>query len=556
MNDRGRRTGMADLLFFLRLGRRRAGWMAAGLLAALLAVGMGIALLGLAGALVTGSIIAAGAFLLRGLAIGRAMARYLERLLTHEATFRLLADLRLWFFGKVVPLSPGRLDGFRASDLLSRLVGDIDALDGLYLRLVAPSVVAIAAAVVLAAILGGVSPTMAILVLGLFVLAGVGVPALAERAGREAGREHVVAAAALRTAAVDYIQGIADLLANQAETRQAARIAEAGARRDAAGHRQAAIIAWSSSASQFITHLALLAVILLGALVVEAGRAEQGGVVLALFVTLAAFEAVAPLPLAWQNLGRLRAAAGRLVEVASTTPAVIDPAPDARAALPAGNALAFEGVRFGYPGGRSAALCDIDLTIAEGERLAVTGPSGAGKSTLLSLVLRFHDPDAGRVTMGGVDLRDLAQEQILSRIGMLSQATAIFAGTLRENLLLGLAGDDEAALRDALSSAGLRAFVDGLPDGLDTWLGESGVTVSGGEARRIALARVILKDAPILLLDEPTEGLDADTEAEAISALHRVVEGRTVLLISHRQAPLVLANRVVRIEGGRLQPIG
>lgn len=545
---------MADLWFFLDLGRRRAGWMAAGLLAALLAVGVGIALLGLAGALVTGSMIVAGAFLLRTLAISRAVARYLERLLTHEATFRLLADLRLWFFAKVVPLSPGRLGGLRASDLLSRLVGDIDALDGLYLRLVAPSVVVIAVAVVLAAILGGVSPPMAILVLGLFALAGVGVPALAERTGREAGREQVTSAAALRTATVDYIQGITDLLANQAETRQAGRIAAAGARRDAAGHRQAVIAAWSSSASQFTTHLALLAVILIGAWVVEADRAEQGGVVLALFVTLAAFEAAAPLPLAWQNLGRLRAAAGRLIEVVKVEPAVIDPAPDARAMLPTGDALAFEGVGFTYPGDTAVALHGIDLRIAEGERVAVTGPSGAGKSTLLSLVLRFHDPDAGRVTLGGVDLRDLLQEEVLSRIGMLSQATTIFAGTLRQNLLLGRADTDEVALGDALATAGLGSFVDGLPEGLDTWLGEAGVTVSGGEARRIALARVILKDAPVLLLDEPTEGLDADTEAEVIAALRRIVEGRTVLLISHRPAPLALAERVVRIEDGRLQP--
>ncbi|NQW08792.1 MAG: thiol reductant ABC exporter subunit CydC [Alphaproteobacteria bacterium] len=552
---------MADLMYFLRLARRQAGWMAVGLAAALFVMGAGIALLGLAGGMVAGGmmagvVVAGAAVLLRALAVGRAIARYLERLLTHEATFRVLADLRLWFFKQTAPLSPGRLDGLRASDLLSRLVGDIDALDGLYLRLITPGVVAIAAAMILAVVLGGVSMVMAVLVLGLFALAGIGVPAVAERAGRDVGAEQVVAVARLRTATVDYVQGITDLLVNQAEARQAARIQAAGHQRDTAGHRQAIIAAWSAAATQVTTHLALIAVILTGAWAVHTGRAGLGGVVLALFVTLAAFEAVAPLPGAWQTLGRIKTAARRLLEVATTEPAVSDPPPDRRVPVPSETTLRFEGVTFQYPGSETAALRGIDLTIAEGERVAITGPSGAGKSTLLSLIVRFHDPDAGRVTLDGVDLRDLAQVELLSRIGVLSQATAIFAGTLRQNLLLGRAEADEETLRAALATAGLDSFVGSLPDGLDTWLGEAGVAVSGGEARRIALARVLLKDAPILLLDEPTEGLDADTEAEVIQALGAFIEGRTVLLISHRPAPLALADRVLRIEDGRLQQPG
>lgn len=547
---------MADLLFFLRLGGRGAGWMVAGLVAALVVVGAGIALLGLAGGMVVGAGVAAAVVLLRVLAVGRAVARYLERLLTHEATFRVLADLRLWFFARVAPLAPGRLGGLRASDLLSRLVGDIDALDGLYLRLITPVVVAVVVAFVLAIVLGGVNAAMAVIVLALFGLAGVGVPAVAERAGRDAGAEQVATVAQLRTATVDYVQGITDLLANQAAGRQAAQIQDAGRRRDVLNHHQAVVAAWSAAATQFNTHLALIAVILVGAWAVEAGRAGLGGVVLGLFVTLAAFEVVAPLPGAWQALGRIKAAARRLIEVARTEPAVTDAPPNRRAAMPISTALCFTGVAFRYPGSERTALQGIDLTITEGERVAVTGPSGAGKSTLLSLVARFHDPDAGRVTLGGVDVRDLAQAELLTRIGMLSQATAIFAGTLRQNLLLGRADADEDMLRSALAAVGLGLFVDGLPDGLDTWLGEAGVAVSGGEARRIALARIFLKEAPILLLDEPTEGLDADTEADIIAALHGFSEGRTVLLISHRSAPLMLADRVVRLEDGQLLPAG
>ena len=184
--------------------------------------------------------------------------------------------------------------------------------------------------------------------------------------------------------------------------------------------------------------------------------------------------------------------------------------------------------------------------------MALVGPSGSGKSTLLSLILRFHDPDSGTVTLGGVDLRALSLADLHGRIGMLAQTSPILAGTLRANLAIADPEASDARMREVLIACGLKRFLDGLPSGLDTWLGETGARVSGGQARRIALARVMLKDAPILLLDEPTEGLDADTERALIETLRPLVEGRTVLIISHRPAAATLAQRVVRMEAGRL----
>lgn len=555
---------MADLLYFLRLTARRAGWMLLGTLLAVLVVALGLALLGLAGAVAVGAL-AGVVWLLRPVAIGRSAARYFEKLTTHEATFRILADIRLWFFDRLAPLVPGRIagqgagqgaGGLRAGDLLSRLVGDVDALNGLYIQLLTPSVVALLAALALAAILSAVAPPVAVTVLAILLLAGLGVPALTERAGRATGRVQVHQEADLRQQVIDVTQGLTDLIANGAD---AAALAETDRLSEGYGRvlrRQAVIAAVGVATTQMLTQLALVALLLVGVAVAGVGAegraAQAAGPMLAIaaFVTLAAFEAVAPLPVAYQMLGRIRAASRRLREVAEMSPAVTDPPQPVTP--PYGTNIRLEGVRFTYPGGDAPALDGIDLAIAEGERVAVVGPSGSGKSTLFTLLLRFHDPDAGMVTIGGTDLRDLAQEAHHARLGVLSQGTPILAGTLRDNLLLGAPDAGEEAIAAALRAAGLERFVAELPEGLDTWLGEAGVAVSGGEGRRIALARVILRDAPILLLDEPTEGLDAETERAVLTALGGVMAGRTVVMITHRTAAAEAMERVVRIEGGTL----
>ncbi|WP_038013896.1 thiol reductant ABC exporter subunit CydC [Thalassobaculum salexigens] len=552
---------MADLLYFLGLTKGRAGWMLLGTVLAVLVVGLGLALLGLAGAVAVGAL-AGGAWLLRPVALGRSAARYLEKLTTHEATFRILADIRLWFFDRLVPLVPGRIGGqatggLRAGDLLSRLVGDVDALDGLYIQLVTPSVVALLAALALAAILSAVAPPVAVAVLLILALAGLGVPALTERAGRSAGLEQVRRAAELRQQVIDLTQGLTDLIAHGAVGRALAEIDRVSERHGAAVRRQAVIAAVGAAATQMLTQAALVAVLLVG-VAVAGGAGEGVGPMLAIgaFVTLAAFEAVAPLPLAYQMLGRTRAATRRLREVAEMAPTVTDPSQSLSPPKPLseGSDIRLEGVRFAYPGAVRPALDAVDLEIEAGERVAIVGPSGSGKSTLFALLMRFHDPDSGTVRVGGADLRALTQADHHARLGVLSQGTPILAGTLRDNLLLGSPEAGEASVARALRIAGLDRMVADLPDGLDTWLGEAGVALSGGEARRVALARVILRDAPILLLDEPTEGLDAETERAVLAALDEVMAGRTVVMITHRPAVTAAMDRIVRIEDGRLVP--
>lgn len=524
--------------------------MLLGAVFAVLVVVLGLALLGLAGAVAVG---AAGglAWVLRPVALGRSAARYLEKLTTHEATFRVLSDIRLWFFDRLAPLIPGRIGGLRAGDLLSRLVGDVDALDGLYIQLLTPSLVALLATSALAIVLSSVAPVVAVAVLAVLLAAGLGVPALAERAGRSVGRLQVERAARLRQQAIDVIQGLTDLVANQAVPAALADADRASMRHGETVERQALIAAIGAAATQVLTQTALIAVLLVGvAATGAAGDSVGPTLAIAAFVTLAAFEAIAPLPLAYQMLGRITAAGRRLREIAEMPPAVVDPFRPIRPA--AGTDIRLEGVSFTYPGAEGPVLEGLDLTIRAGEKLAIVGPSGSGKSTLLSLLLRFHDPDRGTVRIGGLDLRDLAQADHHERLGVLSQGTAILAGTLRENLTFGAPDADAGGVDHALRVAGLERFVAELPEGLDTWLGEAGVAVSGGEGRRIALARVILRDAPILLLDEPTEGLDAETERAVLAALAETMADKTVIMITHRDAVAQAMDRVVRIEAGRL----
>jgi ATP-binding cassette subfamily C protein CydC len=270
---------------------------------------------------------------------------------------------------------------------------------------------------------------------------------------------------------------------------------------------------------------------------------------LALFA-LAAFESVAPLPLAFQQLGATLTAARRLFAIVDAQPAVVDPAgPSPR---PKDNGIAIRGLRFSYPGAERTALDGLDLDLPEGRRLAVVGATGSGKTTLLNLLLRFWAPDAGEIQLGGEPLAAFRGEDLRSRITLVSQHTHLFDASIRENLLLAAPDAAEGRIEQACATAQISDFIAGLPEGYDTWVGETGVRVSGGQARRIAIARALLRDAPILLLDEPTEGLDAPTERALMDALHRLMEGRSVLLITHRPMALAEMDEILVLDRGRI----
>lgn len=532
----------------LALWRGRWAWLAAGGAMALISVAAGVALMAVSGRVVAVAL-AAGVLLapviLRGLGAVRVIGRYLERVVTHEATFRALADLRVWFFRGVARGSAGGLGFRRAGDVLARLVGDIEALDGLYSRILIPALGALLLLPALAVLLWAVTPLAAVTVAVLFLLAAFVLPATAARVTAEAGAGLARAGAGLRIAALDAFTGLREVRAFAAEDRMAAQVAAREAHLLAAQRAVAKRTALAGAGALLAAQAAVLAVL-------GGAAAHPVAAVAGVFLVVAAFEVAGGLPRAGALAGHAAAAAARVLEAAEAPPPVSDPV--APAPIPSGSAIAFQGVHFRWRPDHPEVFDGLGLEIPAGARVALLGPSGAGKSTLAALLLKLAAPDAGRITLGGVDLARLPAAAVRARIAWLGQATHLFSDTIRANLLLGRPDADDAALWVALEAAQIAETVRALPDGLDAWVGEGGTGFSGGQGRRLALARALLSAAPVLILDEPCAGLDAETERAFLTTLNQVAEGRTVILIAHRLTGVERLDRVWRLTAGHAMP--
>lgn len=546
-----------DLLRILGLWRRRLGWLAAGALVALIAALAGLALLALAGrgvadGLQEGALFAGGTaaaiLLLRPVVVLRPVARYLERLATHEATFRALADTRVWFFGRLAERLPAGIGLRRMGDLLGRLVADVEALDGLYLRALVPAAAGLAVVTGMALVLGATSPMLAAIVVLPLAAALLLPPLLAPRAAREA-EGVALRRGSLRAAVVDPLTGIEDTLAANAEQRAAERVAQEGAALAAAERHLTARAAMGGAAGSLLTRAALLGAIAWGLAIGEAG---VGPAVIAAFLAVASAEALGLMPRAGAALAAAGAAARRLFEAADTPVPVPDPA--APAALPERHALRAEGLHFTWAPDRPPVFDGLDLDLPEGGRIALLGPSGAGKSTLAALLLKLAAPAAGRITLGGVDIAELPAAGLRSRITCLTQDARLFDDSIAANLRLAAPEADDAALWQALDRARIGDVVRALPEGLETRVGEAGARFSGGQARRLALARALLSPAPVLILDEPAAGLDAATERAFLETLDEATAGRSVILIAHRLMGVERPSRILRLVGGRAIP--
>ncbi|MEJ2061471.1 MAG: thiol reductant ABC exporter subunit CydC [Gammaproteobacteria bacterium] len=494
------------------------------------------------------------AAMIRGFAIARTLGRYLERLVTHEATFRLLASLRAWFYDHLEPLAPARLQAFRSGDLLSRIRADIDTLDNFYLRILAPSVVALVVVAVVVAVLTIWSPHVALSTLILLIVAGVVLPALMHLLGRRPGERIVETEAELRTTAVDGVQGLSELLVYGAAPRQAERMGSLS--RDLARDqlRMGRLQGLAVGGVGLSANLALWLAALLAIPLVGAGSLAPPDLAMLVLLVQASFEAVMPLPQAFQLMGQTLAAARRLFELVDAEPAVrppVHPLP-----LPERFDLEFQNVGLRYAEDAAPALADVSFQLPEGSRIAVVGPTGAGKSSLSNLLLRFWEYQQGHVLLGGQELRDFDPEMLRSRIAVVSQGTHLFNTTIRENLMLANPDADQAALEAACRAARIHDFIADQPQGYDTYVGEAGLRLSGGQARRVAIARALLKNAPLLVLDEPTEGLDARTEREVLDALQPLMAGRSVLMITHRLIGLEAFDRILVMEAGRIVESG
>ncbi len=538
---------MRDLGRILWLWRGRALWLLLGLVISLAAVSAGVGLMAVSGTVIGAAVISsvlAAPLVLRWLGVARVVLRYFERALTHEATFRALADLRVWFFRGLARSAAGGLGFRQAGDALARLVGDIEALDGLYLRILIPlaSAVLLLPGLVALLVVWMHGAAVAVVVGALFALAAFALPWIAARATVATGERLAVAAGGVRIAALDALTGLREVRAFGAEGRMLAAVQAREAALLSAQREVTARTALAGAGSMLCAQAAVLAVLI-------AAGANPVGAVAAAFLTVAAFEAVGGLPRAGALAGHAAAAASRVLEAAEA-PAVV-PDPTHAAALPAGAGLRFEGVRFRWQADHPPVFDGLTLEVPAGAHVALLGPSGAGKSTLAALALKLIAPQQGRVTLGGTDIARLPAAGLRARIGWLSQATHLFDDTIRANLLLARPKADEAALWAALEAARIGDTVSALPDGLDTWVGEGGARFSGGQARRLVLARALLSPAPILILDEPCAGLDAETERAFLATLNEATQGRTVILIAHRLTGVEQLDRIWRLSGGR-----
>jgi ATP-binding cassette subfamily C protein CydC len=524
---------------------RQSGWLVLGLLISLSALAAGVGLMTMSGYTIGAGALAgalAAPVLLRYLGVSRVVLRYVERLVTHGAMFRALADMRVWFFHRLARTAAAGL-GFRhAGDALARLVGDVEALDGLYLRIILPLAGAVLLLPALLLLIGHAAPVLAIEIGVLFVAAAFVLPWLAARASAATGSTLAADAGALRIAVLDALTGLREVRAFAAEGRMLASVQAREAALLSAQRSLARRTSMMGAASFLCAQVAVLAVLI-------ACGASATGAIAASFLVLAAFEAVGGLTRAGATAGHASAAARRVLEVADAPVPVPDPADPAL--MPGGNALKFEAVTFRWAPDRPAVFDGLTLDIPAGSRVALLGPSGAGKSTLAALALKVVAPRSGSVKLGGADIATLPAAAVRSRIAWLGQMTHLFEDTIRGNLQLAAPDADDAALWEALDAARIGEMVRGLPDGLDTWVGEGGRNLSGGQGRRLALARALLSPAPILILDEPCAGLDAETERAFLETLNETAGGRTVILITHRLTGVERLDRIFRLSAGK-----
>ncbi len=580
------RSTLSTLVWLVRTAWPFRRWIALAVLLGALTVGSGI------GLMATSAYIIAAAALhpsfaelavpvvgVRFFGILRGVCRYLERLVSHHVNFSLLAHLRVWFYTALEPLAPARIVQYRSGDLLSRIVADIEVLQDLYVRLLAPPLVAAVVAVGMAAFLAAFSPALAGIVLAFMLLVGVLLPLAALVLSRDINRKLVSTRAAMSVRLADGIQGLADILALGRENDVATRIGESSRELVRAQGRTVSLTALHDALSGLLTHLAMWSVIVTAVPLITLGRLDAVYLPVLALAVLASFEAVTALPPAFQYLTRSLQSADRLLEVVAkpepaqaqyvagarsdTTRAPSSPrnrpegAPAFARTMAGGSqsddrrcGIDFRHVSFAY-GPRARALEDVDFRVDRGRMLALVGPSGSGKTTILNLLLGFWDTYAGEIVVGGHDVR-VSPDRARDLVGVVSQRTHLFNTSVRANLLLARPGATDDQLIAAAEAAHAHDLICSLPDGYDTIVGEQGTRLSGGERQRLAFARALLKDAPILLLDEATANLDPRTERQALDAIHAQATSRSVVIATHRLVGMEAMSEILVLAGGRI----
>ena len=550
---------MRALLPYLALYKRHFWLLLLGVILAIVTLLASIGLLTLSGWFLSASAVVGAAGLysfnymlpaagVRGAAITRTAGRYFERLVSHDATFRVLQHLRVTTFSKLLPLSPAGLSRFRQGELLNRVVADVDTLDHLYLRVISPLVGALVVIVVVTVGLSVLDVPLALMLGGIMLATLIVLPPLFYRAGKPTGENLTQLRGQYRQQLTTWLQGQAELTIFGASQRYREQMENTELSWHDAQRRQSDLTAASQAVMLLIGAIAVLTMLWFAAGGV--GDNTQPGALIALFVfcALAAFEALAPVTGAFQHLGQVIASAIRITQITDCPPEVQFPQTSAMA--PTEVNVNLQDISFSYPEQPQKALDGISLSIAAGEHVAVLGRTGCGKSTLLQLLTRAWDPQHGEVLLNGVPLTQYGETALRASISMVPQRVHLFSATLRDNLLLAAPQATDEALAAVLTRTGLEKLLD--DSGLNAWLGESGRQLSGGELRRLAIARALLHDAPLVLLDEPTEGLDAATESQILELLEEVMQEKTVLMVTHRLRGLSRFDQIIVMDNGQI----
>ena len=486
----------------------------------------------------------------RGLAISRTLFRYFEKLVTHDATFRILAKLRVQVFEKIIPLSPAVLNRYRNSDLLNRLVSDVDTLDSLYLRLIAPFITAI---FVILAMCIGLSFVNAPLALGLGVsllLLVLVIPTVFYQLGKKFGDKLVHSRALYRTQFLEFIQAQAELLLFNAEDKLKDNMEKTEANWQANQQKEANLSGFSTALSLFLNGL-IIAAMLWFSSQAEFGDDEYRMAFIALFTfaALASFEILMPLGSAFLHIGQVIASAERVTDIIEQQPLVTFNG-KAEFDQNATTLIEAKDLSFTYPERQNRALENLNLTIQKGKKIAILGKTGSGKSTLLQLLVRNYDANQGELFLAGKPIADYAEDTLRSQFCFLTQRVHVFSDTLRQNLQFASAVNiSDEKMIEVLNQVGLGKL---LEPGLDIWLGDGGRPLSGGEQRRLGLARILLNDAPILLLDEPTEGLDRETERQILRLILAHAANKTLIMVTHRLTAIEQFDELCVIDEAKL----
>jgi ATP-binding cassette subfamily C protein CydC len=504
--------------------------------------------------------------------IARAGLRYLERLAAHSVSLRLLTALRVWFYNALEPRAPARLQQYRSGDILTRAVADIDTLQDFYVRVLAPPLVALVIALGMGAFLWQFDARLAVVLWGAWLVAGIGLPALTRRAAHDVTQTWSTERAAMHAQLVDALQGVADITAFGQRENVESRAHATSTAYASAQMRLAQINALQAGTSNLLTNLTLLAVLIVGISAANAGTFNAVYLATIALATIAAFEAVTPLPQAAQALEHARAAGQRLFEIVGAQAnretanprqaarILENPIPETSRSFAVQDPLPFKitplleirDLKFAYAPHPVNALDGISFALAPGEKIALVGPSGAGKSTLVHLLARFWEDAAGEIYLEGKPLREFSAEAVREKIGVISQRTYLFNASVRDNLRLAKPDATDDEIVRAAQRAQIHARIEQLPHGYDTLVGERGAALSGGERQRLGIARVLLRDTPLLILDEPTAHLDAPTERALLREIFQVMDTRALLLLTHRLVGLAEMDEILVLERGRM----